>query len=85
MVNINKLIDLGLPHQTSAENLCEILDEIGVKEILGARLTMDEDWYIVEIEAEDGEKYYAEISPYGFTEMVRKGSVSGDIVFMPIE
>ena len=85
MVMSNRIMDLNLPYSSSAESLCEILEEIGVDEIIDASLTMDEDWYIVEIKAGDGESYFAEISPYGFTEMIRKGSVSGDIVFMPIE
>ena len=75
------------------ERACDILEEsckiCNISEISQvkrlAKISPNNEGEAIEITDNTGEKYYIGIGAYGFIEIIRKHSIDGKIIFVPIE
>lgn len=65
---------------------CEICNITEIKQVKRlAKISSNSEGESIEITDNIGEKYYVGIGGYGFIEIVRKHSIDGKIIFVPIE
>lgn len=79
---LTKLDDLSVE---SISSILDALDSLRVSELLEARVFPGRAGKTVEIKDVLGQKYYIGLSEYGFVEIIRSDSLTGKIVYMPID
>ena len=79
---LTKLEDLSVE---SISSILDALDSLRVSEFLEARVFPGCAGKTVEIKDVLGQKYYIGLSEYGFVEIIRSDSLTGKIVYIPID
>lgn len=79
---LTKLDDLPVE---SISSILDALDSLRVSELLEAQVFPGRAGKTVEIKDILGQKYYIGLSEYGFVEIIRSDSLTGKIVYMPID
>ncbi|MDO4759659.1 MAG: hypothetical protein Q4A30_02700 [Candidatus Saccharibacteria bacterium] len=79
---LTKLDDLSAESMSS---ILEALDSLRVSELLEAQVFPGRAGKTIAVKDISGKNYYIGLSEYGFVEIVRSDSTTGEIVYMPID
>lgn len=79
---LTKLEDLSAE---SISSILDALDSLRVSELLEAQVFPGRSGKTIEAKDISGQKYYIGLSEYGFVEIIRSDSPTGEIVYMPID
>lgn len=83
MSNREKLESLkGLP-EVSIADIFEAMEIVGITAISAAKELPASVGKTIEITTDTGDKYYFGLSRFGFVDVVRKGPLPGEIVYIP--
>ena len=77
----------GISLDKANELLSQILDiskELNIGKITSISFKQEQTGYIIEVKADD-KLYYMLTSSYGYIEAVKKDSLDGEIVYMPMD